>query len=336
MIHAMQALVYDGPWQLSLREVPEAAINPESGGEQVLLRVDAVGICGSDVHGFTGESGRRSPGMVMGHEVAATVVETGERVAVYIIDYCEDCAACRAGRPQICEKRRILGVNAGVWGAMAPRLVCPAKCLFSVGKNVDPAVAALAEPIGIAMHAVNLVSPKPDSVVSIVGAGMIGLALTIVLKDRGIETVRVHYRSPHRLAMIESCGGIGAAIDQGAAPQADIAFEAAGYNAACQTAFELTRPGGELVVLGNFDQQLTLPLQRLVQQETIIRGSYAYTPQDFADAVDLVNRKHLELGKLITDTCTLADTPQVMTQLARGERRATKIVIRFQPDSMHH
>ncbi len=334
----MQALVYDGPWQMSLRELPDPS--PESG--EVLLRVDAVGICGSDVHGFTGESGRRAPGMVMGHEVAGTVVALGDgvdslavddRVAVYNIDYCGTCVQCLANKQQLCESRRILGVNAGTWGAMAPYVACPTQCLFPFDKNADPAIALLAEPLGIATHAVNLADVQPHHAVSIVGGGTIGLALTIVLKDRGVDTVHVLERVPEKLALIESFGGIGVNIDEAdpmqVAAEADIAFEAVGADETAQTAFDLTRPSGMLVLVGNLAQQFTLPLQRVVQQETIIRGSYGFTPQDFGDAVDLVMRKRDELAKLITGSCTLTEAPQVMTELARGERQAIKMVIRF-------
>jgi L-iditol 2-dehydrogenase len=334
----MQALVYNGPWDVTLEQLPD----PVAGPGEALLRVDAVGICGSDVHGFTGESGRRTPGMVMGHEVSATVVELGDgvdslavddRVTIYNIDYCGTCVHCRVGKQQLCESRRILGVNAGTWGAMAPYVACPVKCLFPFDKNADPAIALLAEPIGIATHAVNIANVQPDNRVSIVGGGTIGLALTIVLRDRGVAAVHVLDRVPEKLAMIESFGGKGVNIDETdpmkIAADADVAFEAVGAGKTAHTAFDLTRPGGMLVLLGNLAQQLTLPLQRVVQQETIIRGSYGFTPQDFGDAVDLVMRKRDDLTGLITGSCTLEQAPQVMTELARGERQAIKMVIRF-------
>src|SRR5580693_7184087 len=120
----MRILQYNGPWSLSLESAPDPVPAP---GE-VLVRSDAVGICGSDVHGYTGESGRRKPGMVMGHEVAGTVVETGanvmslrsgDRVAIFPLLGCGICRHCLAGMEQICPNKRILGVNAGRWGAMA-------------------------------------------------------------------------------------------------------------------------------------------------------------------------------------------------------------------------
>ena len=145
----MKALVYEGPWQFSLRELPE----PRPGHLEVLVRSEAVGICGSDVHGFTGESGRRKPGMIMGHEAVGRVVDAGpgvhqvnigDRVAVFNIVGCGKCRFCETDRVQLCPVKKILGVNAGMWGAMAEYFVFPESGLVKLDPASDPAIGLLA------------------------------------------------------------------------------------------------------------------------------------------------------------------------------------------------
>src|SRR5271154_7046147 len=127
----MRIIQFNGPWSMSLESLPEP--KPSSG--EILVRSEAIGICGSDVHGYTGESGRRKPGMVMGHEVAGTVAATGsgvdtlkvgQRVAIFPLVGCGKCAFCRSGSEQVCPDKRMLGVNGGKWGAMADYFVCSA------------------------------------------------------------------------------------------------------------------------------------------------------------------------------------------------------------------
>src|SRR5690606_2314036 len=159
---------------------------PKPAAGEVLLRSVAVGICGSDVHGFTGESGRRKPEMVMGHEAVGEVVACGEgsarfavgdRVAVFNIDACGHCRFCAAGQEQLCPDKKILGVNAGQWGAMAEYFSFPEAGLFKLDPTLDPAIGLLTEPIAVGVHAIELMKPKSDDVVAIVGAGTIGIGL---------------------------------------------------------------------------------------------------------------------------------------------------------------
>ncbi|MBV9672294.1 MAG: alcohol dehydrogenase catalytic domain-containing protein, partial [Verrucomicrobia bacterium] len=155
----MKILQFNGPWHFSIEEVAKPPIGPE----EVLVRSDAVGICGSDVHGFTGESGRRKPGMVMGHEVAGTIVEVGaavlslrigDRVSIFPTLGCGVCRHCLAGMEHICPEKKILGVNAGRWGAMADLFTCHYRQAFRLDPQVDPAVGLFAEPLAVALHAI--------------------------------------------------------------------------------------------------------------------------------------------------------------------------------------
>lgn len=339
----MKALVFEGPWEMTLTDLPDPV--PEE--NEVLLKVEAVGICGSDVHGFTGESGRRSPGMVMGHEVCGRVAVLGagvdsvrvdDLVTLYNLMSCGQCTFCVAGTEQLCETKKILGVNLDKWGAMAEYLRFPASGLFKIGEGIDPALSLLAEPIGVGIHAMTLMDPSADDAVAIVGSGMIGTGLAIVLKNRGVEHVFGLDIVPKKLDLLASYGAHPINIKTqdpfdiirkvSGKEFADGTFEAVGLSETVQNAFELTAPGGTLVIIGNLAKEFSLPMQLVTWRETVIRGSYGFTRADFGAAVDLINSRKVALDKLITGTCSLEEAPEVMTRMARGQLQATKMVIR--------
>jgi len=339
----MKALEYLGPWEFRIEQVPVPEIRP---GE-LLMRSEAVGICGSDVHGFTGESGRRKPGMVMGHEVVASVVKAGaqapgfqpgERVAIFPLVGCGTCDYCRRGLEHVCPDKRILGVNAGRWGAMAEFFQCDPRQAFPISADTETAVGLFAEPLAVAIHAVNLMRPREHDAIAIVGAGTIGLALTIALRDRGVSTIFILDMIEEKLALAATFGAqpvnVGreepAAAIQRLAGRARLpgVFEAVGAAATVRTAYDLCDFGGTVVLVGNLAKEFTLPLQGVTSNEITLRGSYGFSRDDFRHAVGLLPKYQPALKQLITGTCTLEETPRVMTELARGERDAVKMVIR--------
>ena len=338
----MKALRYDGPWEMSLIDLPE----PKAGPGEVLLRSEAVGICGSDVHGFTGESGRRKPGMVMGHEVVGRVAELGEGVdnvavgdlvVVYNIVSCGECIYCHQKQEQLCPTKKVIGVNAGQWGAMAEYFAFPATGVFKLAEGVQPAVGLLAEPIGVGMHAISLMSPTPDQTIAVVGSGMIGIGLAIALKGLGVKRFFVLDPIPEKLEIVRNFGAEVIQVGQQDPLQiirdatdgmgVNGAFEAVGGADTVRTAYDLCAPGGTLVIIGNLGQEFTLPLQGVTSNETIIRGSYGFSRKDFSDAVDLINGKQIPLDHLITNSCSLEETPDALRQLAKGELQEIKMVI---------
>jgi L-iditol 2-dehydrogenase len=339
----MKILQFNGPWQFSIEETPIPAFGPE----EVLIRADAVGICGSDVHGFTGESGRRKPGMVMGHEVAGTVVKAGakvtslspgDRVAVLPLLGCGICRHCLAGMEHICPDKRILGVNAGRWGAMADFFTCHQRQAFHLDPQVDPAIGLFAEPLAVALHAVNLMSPAADAILAIVGAGTIGMALVIVLRDLGFESVFIIDKIDEKLELARKFGAktihaerdLPAQIiaDETGGRRASGVFEAVGAGATVRAAYDLCDFGGTVVLIGNLAKDFTLPLQGVTSNETTIQGSYGFVRAEFEAAVHLASKKETLLRKLISGSCSLEETPDVMQRMARGELNALKMVIR--------
>ncbi len=339
----MKILQFNGPWQFSLEEAP----TPSFGSEEVLIRADAVGICGSDVHGFTGESGRRKPGMVMGHEVAGTVAKAGakvtslrpgDRVAVFPLLGCGICRHCLAGMEHICPEKRILGVNAGHWGAMADFFTCHQRQAFRLDPQVDPAIGLFAEPLAVALHAVHLMNPDKSAILAIVGAGTIGLALVVVLRDLGVKSIFIIDKIAEKLELAEKFGAKTIRADRDLAAQiiadetsgrkANGVFEAVGMAATVRTAYDLCDFGGTVVLIGNLAKEFTLPLQGVTSNETTLRGSYGFTRTEFEKAVRLASRTKIQLRRLISGWCSLEETPGVMERMARGELKALKMVIR--------
>ena len=339
----MKFLQFNGPWQFSIEEAP----TPSFGPQELLIRSDAVGICGSDVHGFTGESGRRKAGMVMGHEAAGTVVKVGgevesvqpgDRVAVYPTLGCGNCRHCLAGMEHICPNKRILGVNAGRWGAMAEFFTCHQRQAFRLDPGLDPAIGLFAEPLAVALHAVNRMSPARNAIIAIVGAGTIGLALVVVLRNLGFESIFVTDIIEEKLELGQTFGAktIHAGRDQPAdviaaetgGLRAASVFEAVGAAATVRMAYDLCDFGGTVVLIGNLAKEFTLPLQGITSNEITLRGSYGFNRIEFEKAVHLASSEKALLRHFISGSCSLEETPGVMERLARGELKALKMVIR--------
>jgi len=338
----MKILEYHGPWKMTIEEAPM----PEAGPDEVLLKSVAVGICGSDVHGFTGESGRRKAGMVMGHEAVGEVVKIGRNVttlkpgqttAIFPTLGCGHCEYCKKGWEHLCPEKRIIGVNAGKWGAMAEYYTCHARQAFPISDTIDPDLGLFAEPLAVAAHAVSLMKPAKGDIIAIVGAGTIGLALTLVLRDMGLPEIYVLDKIEDKLALAKKFGAKPIHVDKEAPADAierqagrrrvPGVFEAVGAAATVRTAYELCDFGGTVVLVGNLAKEFTLPLQGVTSNETTLRGSYGFNRQDFAKAIELVMKNPGALQELVSGSCSLEETTQVMTEMAKGERQAIKMVI---------
>jgi len=341
----MKALQYHGPWQLTLEDLPEPVMSPD----EVLIRSEAVGICGSDAHGYTGESGRRKAGMVMGHEAAGTVVKVGanvsnlkegDEVAIFPTLGCGKCKYCLAGNEHICPEKRIIGVNSGTWGAMAEFFTCNARQAVRLSEKVDPAIALLAEPLAVSLHAINRMKPEKDAILAIVGAGTIGLALTVVLKSLGHQNIFILDKIDEKLAFAKELGAEPINIDREDAlkfisaktggQRAAGVFEAVGAASTVKAAFDLCDFGGTVILIGNLAKEFTLPLQGVTSNETTLRGTYGFNRKEFGEAVQIAQKNQKVLQKFITGSCTLEEAPKVMEELAKGSRQAMKIVIRPQ------
>jgi L-iditol 2-dehydrogenase len=317
---------------------------PEPG--EALVRVTAAGVCGSDVHGFTGASGRRTPGMVMGHELAGVVeapptgapgtAGSGQRVAVNPLVGCGSCPYCESGQAQICSNRRTLGVNTGLAGGFSEYVAAPAGNLEPLAEGVSPAEGALAEPLAVAVRAVGLSGLGPGEPTLVLGGGAIGLCILLVCRARGVGPVLLAERLPHRLeaaralgawtppadveparAALELTGGLGVAC----------AFDAVAAAPTIRQALSATRRGGRVVLVGLAAPSLELPLYELVPQERTIQGSYAYTPEEYREAVRLINEREVDVRPLIERSVALDDATAAFRDLAAGRDQSVRVMV---------
>ncbi|MBY0585723.1 alcohol dehydrogenase catalytic domain-containing protein [bacterium] len=332
----MKALVYDGPHQLRLTDLPEPV--PSAG--EVKLRVKACGICGSDVHGYTGESGRRTPGQVMGHEFAGEIRElgagvsdwhVGDRVAVYNIVPGSDAHLFAPEMIQCSPGKKVLGVNTGKVGAFAEYICVPSANLARLNSDVSYATALLNEPLAVSYHALRHV-PADAKTLVIVGGGTIGQCLARVA--RVMQNWDVYLLEPlsDKRELAASTGAKVLPSDLNELAKylphgADASIEAVGVESTLITSLRAIKPGGTLVVLGNLAKQVTLPYQEISSYEKKLVGSYGFSPSDFRTIIGWINDGRFDLSPLLSGSCDLAQTPTVFEELATGKRQAVKIVV---------
>ena len=344
----MKALVYQEPWNMSMQDLPRPVLQP---GE-VLIKMESVGICGSDVHGFTGESGRRAPGMVMGHEVVGRIVETapdvttpkiGQRVTVFNV-LSEHAPTEEEGDPSFLNKR-VVGVNLGTRGAMAEYLAIPSANAIPASEEIAAEVSVLAEPVAVALHGFHRLaekSIKPHKIV-IIGSGTIGLCCLLVAKSLGFQDVTVVDLISDKLQRAKNFGGNTLLIEMNSTPDdvagqikeklgvyPDLVVDAVGVKASFDQAFQMVNEKGSLLLIGNLAKSVELPLQDLVSKEISLIGTYGFDLKAFQEGVKILPELQDQLQTFIEGHCTLEETPEVMTALAKGERKALKIVIDFE------
>ncbi len=290
--------------------------------DDVLIEIKAAGVCGSDLHGYTGQSGRRTPPLVMGHEATGRVVETGEgvhdlpagtRVAIHpIVD---------AGGV-----RRLMGKDAP--GAFAEYVVWPARNLVRLPDTVTFDEGALVEPLAVAVRAVNRANLDLEGATSavVVGAGTIGLLVASVLKRRGVATVVISDPSPERRAVAQRMG-VGVTLDPleaGFAETvldltdgrgADVAFEAVGIGATVAQAHAAVKYGGTVVWIGNNVRMIDVDMQQVVTRELSVLGTYAMSDDDFVDALGLLEAGAVDTASLINRRATLEEGPALFDEL---------------------
>lgn len=339
----MQALLFTAIRKLELVEVPAPTLQSP---QDVLLKVKAVGVCGSDLHGYTGQSGRRTPPLIMGHEVTAEVqavgagvtdLPVGARVAVQPVEFCGTCPQCVAGYRSLCEKRRLMGMNAP--GAYAEYVVWPAANLYRLPDALSDEHGALAEPLAIAVHAVGLTNHLTYETAFVLGAGPIGLLTLSVLKERGVKRILVSDTSDARLAVARQ---IGADVtinptqeDVQAVVKAhtdgrgvEVAFEAVGLSATAQQAVNVTRNKGTVVWIGNNQRMIEVDMQAIVTRELSVLGSYGMTDEEFQTALRLLAAGKIPAQQLINRRATLSEGPQLFDQLL-AEPQTVKCVIQI-------
>jgi L-iditol 2-dehydrogenase len=340
----MKALVLERPLTLAYREVPE----PRVAADEVLVRVRACGICGSDVHGLDGSTGRRIPPLVMGHEAAGTVEEVGAAVAGWergsrvTFDstiFCGACWYCRRGAINLCDNRRVLGVSCAEYkrdGAFAELVAVPARVLYRLPDAVTFERAAMVEALSVAVHAVGRAAVCQGDTAVVVGAGMIGCLVVQALRRSGCARIVAVELDAERRARALSLGADLALADAAEAEArvkeltegrgADVAFEVVGLTPTLAGALACVRKGGTLVLVGNLSPRVEMALQYAVTREVTLRGSCA-SCWDYPTCLDLIRDGRVNVDALVSAVAPLADGASWFQRLFAGERGLMKVIL---------
>lgn len=336
----MKALVYQGPMTMTLEEVPE----PTPQDDELLIQVQSVGICGSDVHGYIGKTGRRKPPMVMGHEFSGVVVEIGSRVSgfsaedeviVSPIQACGECPNCRAGLTNICTNRHVLGVD--IAGAFADQLVVKQSMVYQKPEGLGWQQAAMVEPLSVGLHAVEITPMRLMDSVAIVGVGTIGLVTLLSARLKGAGKIIVTDMSEHRLDLARRLGAdvtvnvnetdpVEAVRQETGGLGADVTFEAVGYGPTVQQALAITRTGGQCTWIGNSAQMIELNMQEIVTRELTVRGTYGFNTE-FPRAIQAIASGLIDVSPLIERVAPLEEGPALIDSLAKGELDLAKVIL---------
>lgn len=310
----MKALVFTAPGTVEMLDVGE----PSPGPDEVLIDVAAVGICGSELHGID-EPGSRTPPLIMGHEFAGTTPD-GRRVAVNPIISCGACGLCRAGSPQLCRDRAMVGIHRP--GGFAERVAVPWSTLHELPDGIPWEAAAMIEPIANAVHAWSLAAGRATERVGIIGAGTIGLVCLLVSRDRGADEVAIADLMQERLEVARRLG----ATETGSElhGEFDVIIDAVGLAGTRRASVGHLRRGGTAVWLGLMEDDPGFDATELVRSEKRVLGSFAYTHAEFDEALGLARRSDLSWA----ESFPLGDAKRIFDQLGGGRADVVKALLR--------
>ena len=328
----MKALVYTGVGQLEYRDVP----NPEPGPGRSLVKIEAVGICGSDMHGYHGADPRRIPPLILGHEacgIAETGFYAGQRVTVNPMTTCGRCRYCIEGRDNICPERKLLSIPPNE-GAFADYLVIPDSNLVPVPDGVPSAHAALAEPLACGWHAIRLGAerlsqPLSTARVVVIGGGAIGVGAALCALDQGAKDIWIAEPSTLRRETAAKAGPFTAYDPREAGPaesSADIVVDAYGSEASRADASKLAAPGGVIAHIGLAGGEAGLDTRKMTLQEITFIGTYTYTMADFVATAQAIFAGRMGDFSWIEER-PLADGADAFADLDAGKVAAAKLVL---------
>lgn len=328
----MKALVYTATNEVVYKEVPD----PVAGPGECLVKVEASGICGSDMHAYHGKDSRRVPPLILGHEVIGTVVEgdrKGQRVVINPLITCGRCSLCDSGRSHLCAERELIGMR--LEGAYAEYVAIPSINTIPVSDSMNGVHASLAEPTATALHALNLARKAADRPLAelktlIIGGGAIGLLAALLMKGYGCRRIVVSETHEMRRESAERYVGCKVhdpindpALDTG---DFDLVIDAVGGGVTRDTAMAAIKPGGIFVHIGLMDEKGGLDIRKLTLFEISLIGVYCYTMADFRAAVQAIDEGLL--GDLSwVETRPLADGAQAFDDLHNERIGAAKLVL---------
>ena len=341
----MKALVLEEYKKLVYKEVPD----PEIQSNEVLVKVKACGICGSDVHGFDGSTGRRIPPMIMGHEASGIIEKTGsdvkdwksgDRVTFDSTVYPLNDWYTLEGNYNLSENREVLGVSPGNYnrkGAFAEYIAIPQHILYKIPDNVTFEQAAMVEAIAVALHSINISGIKPGDKCVVVGAGTIGIFLLKLLKLFGASKIVAIDINPKRFGQAKEAGAeytflsteenltekISALTNNRGA---DISFEAVGRSESVNIAIDSIRKGGKCVLVGNVSPKIEFPLQKVVTRELKVLGSCSIRGE-YEVVLGLLETGKITVDKQISAVAPLSDGAMWFNKLYKREEELNKVIL---------
>jgi L-iditol 2-dehydrogenase len=342
----VKALVLTEYGRLSVNDVEMPRIAPD----EVLVRVGACGICGSDVHGMDGSTGRRIPPIIMGHEAAGVIAEVGgsvsgwkvaDRVTFDSTVYCGACWHCLRGEVNLCDQRRVLGVSCAEFrrdGAFAEYVAVPSRILYRVPDGLSLEKAAMVEAVSVAVHAVKRTHLERSASVAVMGAGMIGLLVVQVLKAVGCRRIIAIDLDPERLALSLRLGAtdaIGADSAEVAADVrricdgrgADAVFEVVGMAHTFATAVECARKGGSVTLVGNAEPRVAMPLQAVVTRQITLIGTCA-SAGEYPECLDLIASGKVNVTDFMSAVAPLGEGARWFERLRAKEKGLMKVLLK--------
>jgi L-iditol 2-dehydrogenase len=329
--------------------VYEDISEPRIGPEDVLVKVKACAICGSDVHGMDGSTGRRIPPVVMGHEASGVIEKLGKNVERFKVGdrvtfdstvYCGKCFYCRQGEVNLCDNRRVLGVSCCEYrmnGAFAEYVSVPQHILYLLPDAVSFEQAAMVEPLSVAFHAVRRSPVSLNCSAVVVGAGMIGLLVIQLLRVAGCGSVIAVDMAQDKLDMARGFGAdialkadypdiIAKIYELTGNRGADTAFEVVGIAPTLQTAIAALKKGGSLTLVGNLKPSVDFPLQSVVTRQISLYGSCA-SSGEYPDCLDMIARGKVDVNSFISAVAPLSEGASLFERLYKGEPGLMKVIL---------
>ncbi|MFA5817977.1 MAG: galactitol-1-phosphate 5-dehydrogenase [Bacteroidales bacterium] len=331
------------------RFVYKDVVKPVANDDEVLVEIKAAGICGSDVHGMDGSTGRRIPPIIMGHEASGVITETGKNVVSWKIGdrvtfdstiYKLDDWYTRKGHYNLSDNRMVLGVSCKEFrrdGAFAKFVTIPSHILYRIPDNVSFEQAAMVEPVAVALHAISLSGVKINDTVAVFGSGIIGLFIIQLLNQAGCNVIAVDMLQD-KLDMAKISGAsviLNSQTDD--VPHeirkltqnrgADLAFEAVGITPTIKSAIESLRKGATLILVGNLSPAIEFPLQKVVTQEITVRGSCAINGE-YPAVLDLISKGKINVDSMISAVAPLSEGAMYFDKLYKKEQGLLKVILK--------
>ena len=328
----MKALVYTAPNTIEYRN----ELDPNLVADESLVRIDAVGICGSDLHAYLGHDSRRVPPLILGHEVCGTVVEgprTGVKAVLNPLITCGECDDCVNGLTNLCKDRKLIGMNRP--GAFAEFITIPTKNIVEVPIDSDSTKLALTEPAAVSLHAVRLVEkiavrPISEGAALVIGGGAVGLFCVYFLLDYGCKNITLAETNADRRMTIEKlglCDVVDPEKTDLESDSFDSVLDAVGNEHTRRSSIQAVKPGGVIMHIGLSDAHGEMDVRKMTLAEVTFIGTYTYTALDFRVAARKIQNG--EIGTLDwVDERSLAQGSTSFQELIQGQVASPKIVLR--------